>query len=403
MQTIILTQILQKFIEEKNVLRDIMKIIISIFVISLIFAFSYSQNLDEKKEHLEELKEQIENQTEIIQKKEQDKIKTEKDRETFEDKKKDADSKIKKLQKTQNEAKREVERNKKDLNKTEKKLFQTKTKSEEFDFLCELEFNKLYESHYKGIISPEYEIDSKLISSLILQTTKEKEEYDNQVSKLDKIKTNLEKKQKKDEKYYLDVKWSKTITQKKKKQYSQKIGELEQDIVMLQKEKRAAEKWKMELEKEAKALDDLIAKLQAEIVAQDYSFQFSTPRLIWPVKGKILKHFGEQKGDSYNVTVFNNGIDIEVDKGTEVVSVEEGVVAFAERYGNSGKMLIIDHKNGFFSLYSHNSVLLVSKGDIVRKNQVIALTGSTGLVEQPVLHFELRKRVTPVDPLEYLE
>lgn len=380
-----------------------MKRFIFVFIISLIFTIFYSQNLDEKKEHLEELKDQIETQAEIIKKTEQDKIKTEKDRDEFEDKKKDADSKIKKLQKTQDAAKRKVERNKADLNKTGDKLSQTKTKSEIFDFLCELEFNKLYEAHYKGMISPEYEIDSKLLSSLILQTTKEKEEYDKQVSNLDKIKTNLEKKQKKDEKYYLNVKWSKTVTQKKKKQYSQKVGELERDIVMLQKEKEAAEKWKFELEREAKALDDLIAKLQAEIVVQDYSFQFSTPRLIWPVKGEILKYFGEQKSDSYNVTIFNNGIDISVDKGAEVVSVEEGVVAFAERYGNSGKMVIIDHKNGFFSLYSHNSVLLVSKGDSVSKNQVIALSGSTGLVEQPILHFELRKRGTPVNPLEYLE
>ena len=172
---------------------------------------------------------------------------------------------------------------------------------------------------------------------------------------------------------------------------------------MLQKEKETAEKWKNDLEKEAKALDDLIAKLQAEIVAQEYSFQFSTPKLIWPVQGKILKYFGEQKGDTYDVTVFNNGIDIKVDKGAEVVCVEEGVVAFAERYGNSGKMVIIDHKNGFFSLYSHNSVLLVSKGDEVNKNQVIANAGSTGLVDRPVLHFELRKRGVPVNPLEYLE
>ncbi len=380
-----------------------MKRIIFIFIISLIFAISYAQNLDEKKEHLEELKEQIETQTEIIKKTEQDKTKTEKDRDEFEDKKKDADSKIKKLQKTQNEAKREVERNKADLNRTGEKLSHNKTKSEIFDFLCELEFNKLYESHYKGMISYEYKIDSKLISSLILQTAKEKEEYDKQVSKFDRIKTNLEKKQKKDEKYYLDVKWSKTVTQKKKKQYSQKVDELEKDIVMLQEEKRAAEKWKFELESEAKALDDLIAKLQAEIVAPDYSFQFSTPKLIWPVQGEILKYFGEQKSSSYNVTIFNNGIDIGVDKGAEVVCVEEGVVAFAERYGNSGKMVIIDHKNGFFSLYSHNSVLLVSKGDNVEKNQVIALSGSTGLVEKPVLHFELRKRGTPVNPLEYLE
>ena len=380
-----------------------MKRIILIIIICLISIISYSQNLDEKKEHLEELKEQIENQTEIIKKTEQDKIKTEKDRDKFEDKKKDADSKIKKLQKTQNKAKREVERNKTYLNRTGEKLSQNKTKSEIFDFLCELEFNKLYESHYKGMISPEYEIDSKLISALILQTTKEKVEYDKQISKFDRIKTNLEKKQKKDEKYYLDVKWSKTVTQKKKKQYSQKVSELESNIVMLQKEKEAAAKWKIELEQEAKALDDLIAKLQAEIVAPDYSFQFSTPKLIWPVQGEILKYFGEQKSSSYNVTIFNNGIDIGVDKGAEVVCVEEGVVAFAERYGNSGKMVIIDHKNGFFSLYSHNSVLLVSKGDNVNKNQVIALSGSTGLVEKPILHFEIRKRGTPVDPLEYLE
>jgi septal ring factor EnvC (AmiA/AmiB activator) len=86
-----------------------------------------------------------------------------------------------------------------------------------------------------------------------------------------------------------------------------------------------------------------------------------------------------------------------------VLAVDDGEIIFADRYGGQGKMLIIDHKNGFFSLYGYNSDLLVARGDSVTRGQVIARSGMTGSASAPSLHFELRKDGKAVNPVPYFE
>ena len=231
---------------------------------------------------------------------------------------------------------------------------------------------------------------------MILQTA-------DQINTTQGEKSTLEKNKKKENKEYEDLIWTRIVTNKKSKKYSGQIGSLQKDISKYEKERKAAMERKKQLETEAAALDELITKLQAEILEDHFTYKFSTPKLIWPLKGEIIRDFGEHKSKEYKVSTINNGIDISAEEGTSVVAIEEGIVAFAEWYNGAGKLVIIDHRNGFYSLYSHNSSLLVSKGDSVTRNQLIALSGKTGSTEQPCLHFELRKRGTPVNPLDYLE
>lgn len=116
---------------------------------------------------------------------------------------------------------------------------------------------------------------------------------------------------------------------------------------------------------------------------------------IWPVEGKVLSGFGPKGGGRYN-----DGINVAAVAGTLVHAADSGVVAYA---GNElrgfGNMLLIKHAGGWVSAYAHNQVLLVSRGDRVRRGQVIARVGSTGGVDEPQLHFELRKGKRAVDPL----
>ncbi len=65
-------------------------------------------------------------------------------------------------------------------------------------------------------------------------------------------------------------------------------------------------------------------------------------------------------------------------------------------------MVIVDHNNGFYSLYAHASKLLVAEGTAVTKGQIIGETGETGMTEKDTLYFELRKGTTPIDPLKWL-
>lgn len=124
----------------------------------------------------------------------------------------------------------------------------------------------------------------------------------------------------------------------------------------------------------------------------------STRGFIWPVDGQLVSSFGRKtKG------LQNDGINIEVPRGTPVVASQSGVVAYA---GNElrgfGNMLLIKHAGGWVTAYAHNETLLVGRGDTVRKGQVIAKVGTSGSVTKPQLHFELRKGKQPVDPLKYL-
>ena len=90
-------------------------------------------------------------------------------------------------------------------------------------------------------------------------------------------------------------------------------------------------------------------------------------------------------------------------KAPQVKAAEDGVVAYAgselKGYGN---LVLIRHPNGFVTAYANNGSLNVKRGDTVKRGQTIALSGQTGNVSSPQLHFELRKGTKPVDPSYYL-
>jgi murein DD-endopeptidase MepM/ murein hydrolase activator NlpD len=118
----------------------------------------------------------------------------------------------------------------------------------------------------------------------------------------------------------------------------------------------------------------------------------------WPAEGRIVSAFGPKGGGLYN-----DGINIAAPAGTPVRAAEAGVIAYA---GNElrgfGNMLLIKHTGGWITTYAHNQELLVKRGERVRRGQVIARVGSSGAVDQPQLHFEIRKGKRAVDPLQQL-
>jgi murein DD-endopeptidase MepM/ murein hydrolase activator NlpD len=85
-----------------------------------------------------------------------------------------------------------------------------------------------------------------------------------------------------------------------------------------------------------------------------------------------------------------------------VRAAQEGLVVFAGYSGAYGKVIKLDHLNGFSTLYAHNSRILVHVGQMVKGGQVISLSGSTGRSTGPHLHFEVQREGWPEDPLEYL-
>ena len=118
----------------------------------------------------------------------------------------------------------------------------------------------------------------------------------------------------------------------------------------------------------------------------------------WPVKGRIITGFGKQADGARN-----DGINLAVPAGTPVRAAEEGTVIYAgnelEGYGN---LILVQHADDWVSAYAHNSELKVHRGDKVKRGQTIAAVGKSGSVDQPQLHFELRRKSKPVDPLPHL-
>lgn len=128
----------------------------------------------------------------------------------------------------------------------------------------------------------------------------------------------------------------------------------------------------------------------------------STGNLIWPAVGRISSPFGNRVHPIYGGTQFHTGIDIVLSRGTPIRAVAPGLVTLSDWNGGYGLTMIIDHGDGYETLYAHNDNLLVRAGAYVMEGQIIALSGNTGLSTGPHLHFEIIKDDKHVNPLNYL-
>lgn len=122
----------------------------------------------------------------------------------------------------------------------------------------------------------------------------------------------------------------------------------------------------------------------------------NTIRFIWPVVGEISSPFGMRWGR------LHSGIDIAADAGTSVKASRSGRIVFAGWRGGYGKAVIIEHDQGYSTLYGHLSNYLVETGQVVVAGETIARVGSTGNSTGPHLHFEIRNQEQPMNPLSFM-
>ena len=127
----------------------------------------------------------------------------------------------------------------------------------------------------------------------------------------------------------------------------------------------------------------------------------STPT-IWPLNGRIGSHFGNRLDPFTGDADVHLGIDIVADKGTPVKATADGVVRIAQRWGDYGNLVVLEHPKGFTTRYGHLSVFQVSQGTRVHKNDIIGYVGMTGRATAPHLHYEVRLNDRAVNPRPYL-
>ena len=184
----------------------------------------------------------------------------------------------------------------------------------------------------------------------------------------------------------------------------------EQQVLLAQEQKEVEEKKKQIdadnaiIEAEVDALNEEAEALTAKIKELQTLQAYVGGALMWPAQSstRITSPFGYRIHPVLKVNKMHTGIDIGAAKGTNILAANDGVVITAGWNNSYGYMVMIDHGGGIVTLYAHSSQLLVSKGDNVKRGQVIALVGSTGRSTGPHLHFEVRENGVYKNPLDYV-
>ena len=119
--------------------------------------------------------------------------------------------------------------------------------------------------------------------------------------------------------------------------------------------------------------------------------------------GRITSGFGRRRNPfDGGFSSFHKGVDIGLDLGTRFRAAREGVVIFAQRMGGYGNCIFIRHSDGFVSVYAHGKKIMVRRGDVVQRGQLIGYVGRTGNATGPHLHFEIRRWKRAMNPIAAL-
>jgi murein hydrolase activator len=139
-------------------------------------------------------------------------------------------------------------------------------------------------------------------------------------------------------------------------------------------------------------LSELVADFPVNV---DDPFTGMRGRLAWPVAGELAGDFGRPRNGG---PMQWNGVLLETAEGAPVRAVYHGRVVFSDWLPGLGLLVILDHGDGYMSLYGHNEALLKDAGDWASPGEVIAQAGDTGGLARPSLYFEIRHNGTPVNP-----
>ena len=190
----------------------------------------------------------------------------------------------------------------------------------------------------------------------------------------------------------------KQALEKAQKQRKTAIGALNSNVSS-EKEKLAS------LEGNEKQLKGLIEKLRAAladipVVVDGKGFGKLKGKLYWPVVGKPSNKFGQKRNSARSNTNWQ-GVFIPSTEGNNIRSIYHGRIAFAEWMRGLGLLIIVDHGDGYMSLYGHNQSLFKQVGEWVKAGDRIAAVGSSGGHINPGLYFEIRKQGSPINPAKW--
>ncbi|PLY02587.1 MAG: hypothetical protein C0623_03790 [Desulfuromonas sp.] len=258
----------------------------------------------------------------------------------------------------------------------------------------------LYKSEETGVLKTLFSAESislmledyDFLSRIVAHDRELLEDYRNRLAKRQKAFDALAVSKKKQQ-----VTLSRLQKEEKKLTRAKKLKE--RFLAAVRRDRSALDTMVGELRKRAARLNSLVKGLESG--KSDSSpltsalFPLQKGLLPWPVKGRLKVKFGTDRHPELGTLIESNGIEIFTEPGTPIKAVWHGRVAFAKRFQGYGNLLIVDHGDGFYTLYAQASQLKKKTGDMVKKGEEIAISGYDG---NDAVYFEIRQGRTPLNP-----
>jgi septal ring factor EnvC (AmiA/AmiB activator) len=187
---------------------------------------------------------------------------------------------------------------------------------------------------------------------------------------------------------------------------SEKKTKKETLLASVKKEKSSYSKMLKEMEDVSRRILEIIKeseKAEKETGSFGKSFSSLKGKLPWPVAGKIALPYGSQKDPQFNTPIFRSGTYIDSNDGSFVRAVHRGKVVFAAWFKGYGELVIVNHGDGYHTLYGSLSEIFTKVGDIIKDDQPVGRVGTSGLLNSPGVYFEVRYKGKPLDPLQWLK
>lgn len=240
---------------------------------------------------------------------------------------------------------------------------------------------------------------SKYISLAAYQDSRIVGEYRNKLTKIISKKKDMEALQS-------TLRKNKEVAQKKNKALHIDRTNKDKLLAAIRSKRSTYEKIIKELEKSSRKLQSLIQKLEKRSIPRSVrgkGIRASRGQLPWPVNGKVLIPFGKYKDPKFKITVFKNGVELGASPGETPKAVASGRVVYADWFKGYGLLLIINHGNGYHSLYGNLSEIFHKTGDIINKANAVGIVGNSRMLNVPALYFEIRYKGKPVNPAKWLK
>jgi len=180
-------------------------------------------------------------------------------------------------------------------------------------------------------------------------------------------------------------------------QRQQTLASLKADIKSRLNEREQLEADRQRLEKLLREVEQAIADIPSP--NESAPFKSLRDRLPWPASGKVTSNFGDRYAKG---KLSHTGMLINTPEASEIKAVHYGRVVFANWLRGFGLITIVDHGDGYMTLYGHSSSLFTSPGDWIDAGEPIALAGRTGGTDEPAVYFEIRHKGQPVNPARWL-